>query len=997
MIRLLLSVLGPLQATLDGQPVTGFESNKVRAMLAFLAVEAHRPHSRDALIGLLWPEQPNQVARNNLRQALANLRQAIGDRIKSPSPGGTVELPFLHVTHETIQFNLDSDYRLDVTVFTDLLTATEQHPHRHLATCKSCIQRLQQAIDLYRGDFLERFFVGDSPAFEEWILIKREELRRRALDTLYRLADYHERRGMYDQVLHYSTRQLELDPWREEAHRQVMRALAFSGQRSAALAQYETCRRVLAEELNAEPAKETTALYAEIKNGGDSLKSGSQPQAPALPIPTTPFIGRDVELVEIARLLENPACHLITIIGPGGIGKTRLALAAAAEQAETFAQGVAFVPLVAVSSSEFLAAAILTALGVSLQGQPSPLEQLLAYLREREMLLVLDNFEQLLDGLDVLTRLLQHAPQLTLLVTSRERLALQAEWLFDLEGLSYPIGELTDANSAYGAIELFVQRARQVQRQFTLTEDNTRAVARICQLVEGLPLAIELAAAAVRERSCVKIAREIESGLRVLTTSMRDIPERHRSLWAVFEHSWQLLSQEEQAILRRLSVFRGRFDGDAAAHAAGATSLQLSALVDKSLLRMEPAGRYDLHELVRQYAGEKLLEAGEVDPTRDLHLDYFLVLAERAEPQLYAAQQQTWLDRLAADHDNLREALGWALANRQVQVAARLGGVLARFWGLRGYLSEGRQWLVKVMALFCNGSPEAAIRARVLRGAGMLAWRQSDFDQAGWLMEESLALSREIGDAATISRDLQSLATVEITRGNYARGMALLEECLAGDRASGDKEGVAYDLGSLADLAFHLGHYTRAQDLYAESLALHRERNDKNSIAICLNNLGEVARFVGDYLQSVTLTEEAMLLFRELGAKQGLAVSLANLGELRLWSGDDESARVMCREALALQRELGAVGDIAIILPSFAAFALKAAEPQRASRLYAAAEVLRQATRALISAAQSKVYAENIATARAQLGEAAFSKAWAEGRAMTVERTIAYALTTPEE
>jgi predicted ATPase/DNA-binding SARP family transcriptional activator len=997
MIRLLLSVLGPLQATLDGQPVTGFESNKVRAMLAFLAVEAHRPHSRDALIGLLWPEQPNQVARNNLRQALANLRQAIGDRIKSPSPGGTVELPFLHVTHETIQFNLDSDYRLDVTVFTDLLTATEQHPHRHLATCKSCIQRLQQAIDLYRGDFLERFFVGDSPAFEEWILIKREELRRRALDTLYRLADYHERRGMYDQVLHYSTRQLELDPWREEAHRQVMRALAFSGQRSAALAQYETCRRVLAEELNAEPAKETTALYAEIKNGGDSLKSGSQPQAPALPIPTTPFIGRDVELVEIARLLENPACHLITIIGPGGIGKTRLALAAAAEQAETFAQGVAFVPLVAVSSSEFLAAAILTALGVSLQGQPSPLEQLLAYLREREMLLVLDNFEQLLDGLDVLTRLLQHAPQLTLLVTSRERLALQAEWLFDLEGLSYPIGELTDANSAYGAIELFVQRARQVQRQFTLTEDNTRAVARICQLVEGLPLAIELAAAAVRERSCVKIAREIESGLRVLTTSMRDIPERHRSLWAVFEHSWQLLSQEEQAILRRLSVFRGRFDGDAAAHAAGATSLQLSALVDKSLLRMEPAGRYDLHELVRQYAGEKLLEAGEVDPTRDLHLDYFLVLAERAEPQLYAAQQQTWLDRLAADHDNLREALGWALANRQVQVAARLGGVLARFWGLRGYLSEGRQWLVKVMALFCNGSPEAAIRARVLRGAGMLAWRQSDFDQAGWLMEESLALSREIGDAATISRDLQSLATVEITRGNYARGMALLEECLAGDRASGDKEGVAYDLGSLADLAFHLGHYTRAQDLYAESLALHRERNDKNSIAICLNNLGEVARFVGDYLQSATLTEEAMLLFRELRAKQGLAVSLANLGELRLWSGDDESARVMCREALALQRELGAVGDIAIILPSFAAFALKAAEPQRASRLYAAAEVLRQATRALISAAQSKVYAENIATARAQLGEAAFSKAWAEGRAMTVEQTIAYALATPEE
>ena len=592
----------------------------------------------------------------------------------------------------------------------------------------------------------------------------------------------------------------------------------------------------------------------------------------------------------------------------------------------------------------------------------------------------------------MLKALLQHAPQLTLLVTSRERLALQAEWLFDLHGLSYPTGELGTSGPVYGAIELFVQRASQVQRQFSLTADNARAVVRICQLAEGLPLAIELAAAAVRERSCGRIAREIETSRQSLATTLRDVPERHRSMWATFEHSWRLLSSPEQRVFRRLSVFRGGFDGDAAAYVAGATSLQLSALADKSLLHRDPAGCYDLHELVRQCAGEKLLEAGEVEPTRDLHLDYFLVLAERAESQLYAAQQQTWLDLLAADHDNLHEALGWALANRKVQLAARLGGALSRFWGLRGYLSEGRQWLAKVMALFSGGSPEAAIWARVLRGAGMLAWRQSEVEQAGMLMEESLALSREIGDAAAISRDLQSLATVEIARGNHARGVALLEECLAGDRASGDKEGVAYDLGSLADLAFYLGQYTRAQGLYEEALALHRERDDKNSIAICLNNLGEVARFVGDYQQSATLTEEAMLLFRELEVKQGLAVSLANLGELRLWSGDDESARVMCREALVLQRELGAVGDVAIILPSFAALALNAAEPQRATRLYAAAKALRQSTGAIISAAQSRVYAENIAAARAQLGETAFSQAWAEGEAMTLEQTIAYAL-----
>jgi len=372
---------------------------------------------------------------------------------------------------------------------------------------------------------------------------------------------------------------------------------------------------------------------------------------------------------------------------------------------------------------------------------------------------------------------------------------------------------------------------------------------------------------------------------------------------------------------------------------------------------------------------------------------YFLAIAEQAFENLYTAQQQEWLARLESDHDNLRAALGWALENRNVELSARLGGALTRFWGLCGYLSEGRRWVEQVMTLFQPVLPTAAVRAKVLLGAGMLAWRQNEFNQAITLMEESLAISRESRDAPEISRGLQSLATVESTRGNTTRAAALLEECLARDRENGNREGVAYDLGTLADIAYQQGNSTQARNYYEESLALHRERDDKNSIAICLNNLGEVARLQGDYLKSVALFEEALSLFRELGVKQSLAICLASLGELRLRSGDYERARVLYREALTLQHEVDATGDMVSTLPAFAASALKTGNLERATRLYAAAEALRAVVEVPISGAQSAEYKANIAVARDRLGEVTFETAWAEGRAMTIEQAITYALT----
>jgi predicted ATPase/DNA-binding SARP family transcriptional activator len=816
MTRLALALLGPLRITLDGKPVSGFAYNKARALLAYLAVEADRGRHRDALVGLLWPDLPDTAARANLRVALANLREVIGDTSATP--------PFLLIARDTIQFNPASDYDLDVSTFTALLVACETHAHRHMERCRSCATRMQQALALYHGDFLAEFALGDSAPFEEWQLRQRERLHQRALDALARLADYHERRGDDEPARRYAQRQIELDPWREEAHRQLMRLLARGHQRSAALAQYETCRRTLARDLGVEPEAETTALYKGIRDGvsselrvlGSELPAqGRETQNSKLrtqnvqnfPAQTSQLIGRESELAELGSLLENPAHRLITITGPGGIGKTRLALAAAAEQAEAFSHSAAFVPLAGLSSAAFLAPAILSALDVALQGQRDPRDQLFEYLRGKELLLVLDNVEQLLvvdqsenDGIaGLLSAILERASGATLLVTSRERLALAGEWLFDLSGLSYPLGELGDSLEGYSAVQLFMQRAGQVRRQFALAEGEARAVARICRLVEGLPLAIEQAAAALRTRSCIAVADALESSMMGLASGLRAIPERHRSMWATFEHTWRLLSDQERQVFPRLSVFRGGFQEDAAAEVAQASPQLLAALLDKSLLRWDGTMRYDMHALVRQYAGEKLEQAEAAEETRRQHATYFLALAEAAELELNGADPGILLERLEVEHDNFRAALTWAVAGGSAEVAARLAAALGWFWDTRGYLSEGRRWLEA--ALERNSALPASARAKALAMAGRLARSQGDHVRATALYEVSLRLWWELGRQERIAETLLDLGSVAVFQGDDAQATARLTGSLGMFRAQDDQQGIAWALKELGALA----------------------------------------------------------------------------------------------------------------------------------------------------------------------------------------------------
>ena len=500
MAHLSLGVLGSLQVLIDDTPVAMLESDKVRTLLVYLAVEADRPHRREFLVGLLWPDCAEQVARHNLRQALFNLRLAIGDHTARP--------PYLLISRDAIQFNRASDFSLDLAQFNTVLHTCEEN--RGIEDPSIRAARLEEMVKLYRGAFLHGFFLEDSAEFEQWALVQRESLHQQALDALSYLADYYEQHGDFQGARRHALRQLELDAWREEAHCQMMRALALDGQRSAALVQYETCRRILAEELGVEPSAKTRELDEQIRSGKLKTKDEAPSSVPAapihnLPVSLTSFLGREQELIELDRLIADPECRCISLVGPGGIGKTRLALQAAQQHRADFAHGVAFIALASVGSVEAAIPVIASAIRLSFYGPNDPKVQLLNSLSEKRMLLILDSVEQLLvEGpvqaniVELMLEILQRAPGVKLLVTSREVPNLQGEWVLEVGGLAFPETEHTATPDEYAAVALFIQRARRASPRFALSEADLAGIAHICRLVEGMPLAIELAATWLR-------------------------------------------------------------------------------------------------------------------------------------------------------------------------------------------------------------------------------------------------------------------------------------------------------------------------------------------------------------------------------------------------------------------------------------------------------------------------------------------------------------------
>ncbi len=633
-----------------------------------------------------------------------------------------------------------------------------------------------------------------------------------------------------------------------------------------------------------------------------------------LPAQPTPFLGRQQELAEVTAHLRDTPCRSLTLVGPGGMGKTRLALQAAAELIENFAQGVYFVPLAPISSAEFLVSTIADALSFSFYSSEEPRRQLLDYLRGKQMLLVLDNFEHVLEGADLLTEILKAAPKIKLLVTSRERLQIQGEWVFRLHGLEYPENGALQESREFSAIQLFLQSAMRVQPQFSPAPEDHKAIIGICDLVEGIPLGIELAASWVEVLPVAEIAAEIAQNRDFLATSLRDVPERHRSLRAVFEYSWKLLSLHERDILIRLAIFRGGFRREAALSVAGADLALLSTLVNKSLLRVQTPGRYEMLEILRTYALEKLQESpDETARVEGLHADIYTKLLEESEPALKGEAQQASLERIREEIENIRAAWRWAIAHQQHEALARAISGLYLFYEMRSWFQEGEEVFGQAAASWKKQRATAPLAlpqeviGRLLIRQGAFCQRLGQSARAESLVQEGLGLcQRETSsEKSELALAYNTLGNIDYTQGEIQYAKANHQKSLDLRDGAGDLWGIATSLSNLGVVADRLGHPSEAQNLFQESLEHRRQIGDRFGIASSLNNLGVLAARLADFERAKALHQESLAIRRQIGDRKGITESLNNLGVVADAQGEFSESRNLYEESLALSAEIG--------------------------------------------------------------------------------------------
>jgi predicted ATPase/DNA-binding SARP family transcriptional activator/DNA-binding CsgD family transcriptional regulator len=1001
-------LLGGFKVSVGSRTIEGdaWRLRKAAALVKLLTLAPGNRMHREQVMDLLWPDLGKKAASNNLRQTIHAVRG-----ICDP----TAASRHLVSEDESLVLCPGGSLWVDVEAFEEA-AATARRARDPVA--------YRAALELYSGDLLPE------DRYEEWADGRRNELRQLYLSLLIERAGLYEERGAYRPAIEALRKATAKEPTLEEAHAALMRLHGLSGRPEQALSQYERLRDTLSRELGTQPGAATRHLHAEIAAGRFPPSQPAAPRPPEeppdpakhnLPSARTNFVGREREMVEVKRTLAMTG--LLTLVGTGGCGKTRLALEVARDLVAAYPDGVWLVELAPLSEGALVPQVVAEAVGVGEQPGRSLSESLLDSLRDKEMLLVLDNCEHLIDAAAGLAQtLIESCLGLRVLATSREALSVDGEALWQVGPLSVPRQQeqpTVEDLAAYESVRLFVERALFVERTlygssgFTLGPNNASAVAEVCRHLEGIPLAIELAAAWIGTLTVEQISERLKDSLGLLKGG-RTLTRRQRTLRGAMDWSYDLLSEPEQIIFGRLSVFAGGWTLEAAEAVGAGDNVEeeellelLWRLVNKSLVvaeaRKEGTARYRMLEPIRQYAWEKLGASGKADEVQGRHAAFLLTLAEEAEPELAGPQQRLWVQRLEWEHDNLRAALSRVLQRGEAELALRFGGVLWRFWFDGGHLSEGVRWLEQVLA---GGEPAASsVRVKALEGMGWLTQLQGDTERAKATYEEMLKLSRELDDKGNVATALNSLGMLGVAEGNNERARALLEENLAVLEELEEEEKAAtvlkryHALNLLGILAINEeGDYTRGATLFEESLALAREAGDAYRVAANLVALQYAAVLQGNYERATALYEEALAVARELG-NAGVEIipeALVNLGLAALGQGDHQRAVVSFKEALVMSQTLERKPTVINTLEGMASLAGVLGEASRAAHLWGAAEASRQVTDIALPPGERALHEPYLASVRSQLGEEAWEAALAEGQAMSLQEAAQYALSEEE-
>jgi predicted ATPase/Tfp pilus assembly protein PilF len=834
------------------------------------------------------------------------------------------------------------------TVSSDISEFFEALEHKDFGT----------AVTLYQSSFLSGFYLSDwGVELEEWVYSTREYLASRMREALLGLA---EKSSDVTAAMKYAERAYELETSLEpDLLPRLYKFLAHT--------------------------PHATKLKQEAKEFGISLGQAKTISS-HLPTRGTSFIGRDIERLELGELLSQSDVRLLTLVGQGGVGKTRLALEVAREAKENFRDGLVFIALEPFTTSEQALSSFSSIFGVALD-KCDDVTKIAEAIGDKHLLILLDNFEHLVHIASSLSTLLSECPNLKILVTSRARLELEEEWIYGLEGFSLSEKMSLETAQLNDAVTLFVQRARKVKQGFALSNECLPFVLTICRRVEGLPLGIELAASWAKTLSCQEIAENLED-LDFLTTSLNNIPERQQSLRVVFEGSWNLLTKEEQNVLSNLSVFRAGFTSEAAHEVVRTSLLMLARLVDKSLLRVTAQGRYDFHPLLQEYCREKLTQLGQDHETCKAHAAYFLNFAEKAKPHLEGPEQSAFFKKLEADFGNFRAAFTWLSAMSSPEVF-RLFNALSRFFIAQGYAREASGWADEMVARIDN-SPSLE-SANFLNSAGALARALGDYRKAQRFYEDSLSSWQKLGREADETRVIGNLGVIAYVQGDYALAQQNYELVLARFRKANHTLGVAKVLHNLGALHAEQGHFDEAVPRFQESLALARQHHYNDTLACALDGLGTVFYEWGDFETAMLYLQESLTIIREVGDKRFLANTLQLAGRVAHALGDVLQARSYLCEGLDLQQKIDNKPGMMNSLEGLASLLLESS-PSHAVSLWGVVERFREDFKFARPPREVPRYTLELEKAKEKLGEAKFKAAWTRGQTMSLEGAVSLAL-----